>query len=45
LIIIYICPHAFPDHEAAMAVHGEACKIRKEFDQYLKDHEYIREPD
>jgi hypothetical protein len=44
LVIIYICPHAFPDHEAALAVHAAACKIQVELDQFLRDREYRREP-
>ncbi len=43
LIIIYVFPHAFPDHGAAIAIHGEAAKIREELDQYLRDHKFVEQ--
>jgi len=45
LVIIFICPHAFPDHEPALAVHAGACKIRDELDRFLQERGYLREPD
>jgi hypothetical protein len=43
LVIIFICPHAFPDYEVARVMHGEAAKIRTELDQHLKDKGYLPE--
>jgi hypothetical protein len=43
LVILHICPHAFPDHKAAMAMHSGASEIRAELDQYLRDKGYLEE--
>jgi hypothetical protein len=43
LVIIQICPHAFPDHEPAFAIHAEATNIRREFNAYLRDNGYLQE--
>jgi hypothetical protein len=44
LVILFICPHAFPGHAAAMTVHSEASKLRKKLDRYL-EHGYSRGED
>jgi hypothetical protein len=42
LVILFMCPHTFPGHLAAKAVHSEASKLREELDRYLDQHGYLR---